>query len=55
MVDLAGASSIFEDEPMQRFWRDVHVMGQHVALNYEAGMRNYGRTLFGLDPDAMIY
>jgi hypothetical protein len=30
-------------------------MGQHVALNHEAGMRNYGRVLMGLDPDVPVY
>jgi hypothetical protein len=30
-------------------------MGQHVALNYEAGMRNYGRSLMGLEPDTPLY
>lgn len=55
LVDLAGVSSIFENDPLQRFWRDVHVMGQHVALNYEAGMRNYGRSLMGLEPDTTLY
>ena len=55
LMDLAGSRSIFEDNPLQRFWRDVHVMGQHVALNYEAGMRNYGRVLMGLEPDLPLY
>ena len=55
LMDLAGSRSIFEDNPMQRLWRDVHVMGQHVALNYEAGMRNYGRVLMGLEPDLPLY
>jgi 3-hydroxy-9,10-secoandrosta-1,3,5(10)-triene-9,17-dione monooxygenase len=55
LVDIAGARSIFESEPIQRFWRDLHAMGQHVALNYEAGMRNYGRVLMGLDPDVTLY
>ena len=55
LMDLAGSRSIFEDNPLQRFWRDVHAMGQHVALNYEAAMRNYGRVLMGLEPDAQIY
>jgi alkylation response protein AidB-like acyl-CoA dehydrogenase len=55
LMDLAGARSIFEDNPLQRFWRDVHAMGQHVALNYEAAMRNYGRVLMGLEPDAPFY
>jgi alkylation response protein AidB-like acyl-CoA dehydrogenase len=55
LVDLAGARSIFESESMQRFWRDLHAMGQHVALNYEAGMRNYGRVLMGLEPDSALF
>ena len=50
LVDLAGARSIFDNDPLQRFWRDVHVMGQHVALNHEAGMRNYGRVFDGPSP-----
>lgn len=55
LMDLAGSRSIFEDNPLQRFWRDVHAMGQHVALNYEAAMRNYGRVLMGLEPDVPLY
>ncbi len=55
LADLAGARSLFESEPLQRFWRDVHAIGQHVGVNYEAGMRNYGRALMGLDPDILVY
>jgi len=55
LVDIAGARSIFESESIQRFWRDLHAMGQHVALNYEAGIRNYGRVLMGLEPDLALY
>lgn len=55
LMDLAGSRSIFENNPLQRFWRDIHTMGQHVALNYEAGMRNYGRLLMGLEPDVPLY
>jgi 3-hydroxy-9,10-secoandrosta-1,3,5(10)-triene-9,17-dione monooxygenase len=55
LVDIAGARSIFESESIQRFWRDLHAMGQHAALNYETGMRNYGRVLMGLEPDVALY
>jgi alkylation response protein AidB-like acyl-CoA dehydrogenase len=55
LLDIAGARSIFESESIQRFWRDLHAMGQHVTLNYEAGIRNYGRVLMGLDPDLASY
>ena len=55
LLDIAGARSIFESESIQRFWRDLHATGQHVTLNYEAGLRNYGRVLMGLDPDLASY
>jgi 3-hydroxy-9,10-secoandrosta-1,3,5(10)-triene-9,17-dione monooxygenase len=55
LAEMAGARSIFESDPMQRFWRDVHVMGQHVALNYEAAMRNYGRVLMGLESEHPMF
>src|SRR5262249_40181273 len=55
LADIAGARALFEAEPLQRFWRDVHAIGQHVGVNYEAGMRNYGRALMGLDPDIAVY
>jgi len=55
LADIAGARALFETEPLQRFWRDVHAIGQHVGVNYEAGMRNYGRALMGLDPDIAVY
>ena len=55
LIELAGSSGIFEHEPIQRHFRDVHAMGQHVAVNYEAGLRNHGRVLMGLEPDAVLY
>lgn len=55
LAELAGARSLFESEPLQRFWRDVHAIGQHVGVNYEAAMRNYGRALMGLAPDIAVY
>lgn len=55
LIELAGSSGIFEHEPIQRHFRDVHAMGQHIAVNYEAGLRNYGRVLLGLEPDAVLY
>ena len=55
LADIAGARALFESEPLQRFWRDVHAIGQHAGLNYEAGMRNYGRALMGLEPDTPLY
>lgn len=51
----AGAFTIYAGNPMQRFWRDMHAIAQHVVFNYEVGMRNYGRHLLGQEPLQAIY
>lgn len=43
----AGASAIYMDAPLQRFWRDTHAVAQHVIMNHDTIMRNYGRQLSG--------
>ena len=51
----AGAASIYANAPLQRFWRDIHSIAQHVVQNYEIGMRNYGLYLLGQEPPPSIY
>jgi 3-hydroxy-9,10-secoandrosta-1,3,5(10)-triene-9,17-dione monooxygenase len=55
IMDFAGAGASYEHEPLQRFYRDMYMMGQHIALNYETSMRNYGKNLLGLPPDSVLY
>ena len=48
MYDLGGASSIRDDSPLQRAWRDAHAATQHVALG--SGVLEFaGRTLLGTE------
>src|SRR5207249_932094 len=47
----AGATAIFESQPFERRFRDVHAVTQQVQANprhFEA----VGRTLLGLDPNS---
>jgi 3-hydroxy-9,10-secoandrosta-1,3,5(10)-triene-9,17-dione monooxygenase len=47
----SGGESLYESSEMQRFWRDVHGVGQHAALNYDATVSGFGRHVFGLPPE----
>jgi alkylation response protein AidB-like acyl-CoA dehydrogenase len=49
LYNASGASALFETNPLERCFRDVHATTQHIATsgnNFETG----GRILFGLDP-----
>lgn len=54
-MDFAGVGASYDHEPMQRFCRDMYMLEQHIALNFEASMRNYGKNLLGLPPDSVLY
>jgi hypothetical protein len=48
MWQLAGASAIFASSPLERRFRDIHVVTQHAAVGttqYDAA----GRLVLGLD------
>ena len=48
LFELSGGRSLNLQHPVQRIWRDMHAVSQHIALHYESGMEAYGRTLVGL-------
>ncbi len=48
LMEAAGASAMAEFNPMQRYWRDSHTAGLHVASDYDVSMQHHGRYLVGL-------
>jgi len=53
VYDAAGISAMHTALPIERCWRDVHAVAQHVTMNtarYEAA----GRILFGLPPGQFV-
>jgi alkylation response protein AidB-like acyl-CoA dehydrogenase len=44
----AGASSLDASSPIQRHWRDVHAVAQHVANNFDSNLSAWGDRALGL-------
>jgi 3-hydroxy-9,10-secoandrosta-1,3,5(10)-triene-9,17-dione monooxygenase len=47
----AGGGAIYENNPLQRAWRDIHAANGHYAVNWDANGITYGRVALGLPPD----
>ena len=53
MYQAAGSTAIYEMSPLQRYFRDVHVVTQHRAVA-PATLELAGRMLLGLDTDTSM-
>lgn len=47
---LAGGTALFEDNRLERCFRDVHAAGQHIAVSPMSNLEPVGRVMLGLDP-----
>lgn len=48
LMQMAGASALRDESPIQRGWRDVRAISCHIFCNFNAAAENYGRLAFGL-------
>ena len=46
----SGGNAIYLDQPIQRYWRDIHAAGVHISLNWDAVGTMYGQHVLGLEP-----
>jgi 3-hydroxy-9,10-secoandrosta-1,3,5(10)-triene-9,17-dione monooxygenase len=51
----AGASSLFDTNPIQRFVRDVHAGAMQVAANWDEQAEAYGRVRMGMEPNSTLW
>ena len=49
-----GGIAIYETNPIQRAFRDVHAANAHYMLNWDINGAVYGRVALGLPPDAPL-
>lgn len=52
LVELAGARTVYDSDPLQALWRDVVTISTHTVVSRHLGMVPYGRMLLGLPPAA---
>jgi len=48
LMEAAGASAMADFNAMQRYWRDSHTAGLHVASDYDVSLQQHGRFMVGL-------
>jgi len=53
MYAAAGATALYTSFPLERAFRDVHAISQHIGVHARV-METAGRVLFGLEPDTPL-
>ncbi len=44
LVQITGAAGLYQHNPMQRYFRDIHALAQHAAMVWDVCGQNYGQV-----------
>jgi 3-hydroxy-9,10-secoandrosta-1,3,5(10)-triene-9,17-dione monooxygenase len=51
IFSVAGASGLYDGQPIQRAFRDLHAANSHITMMWDAQATTYGRIALGLPSD----
>ncbi len=51
LFEVGGAEYLYDDKPMQRFFRDIHAAQSHYALAWDVAAATTGKHMLGIAPD----
>ncbi|WP_163508806.1 acyl-CoA dehydrogenase family protein [Fodinicola acaciae] len=54
LLNVSGAGSFAEANPLQRIWRDLETASRHVQANTNVSREIYGRALLGVEEKAVL-
>lgn len=55
LFNVSGGAAIYDRNPLQRAWRDVHAALAHVSLRWDEAAERFGRDSFGLKPNNQFF
>ena len=50
LMSLGSARAFFDNNLLQRTWRDVHALSAHFTMNFQVAGELFGRLELGLEP-----
>jgi 3-hydroxy-9,10-secoandrosta-1,3,5(10)-triene-9,17-dione monooxygenase len=51
LFEVGGAEYLYDDKPMQRFFRDIHAAQNHYSLTWDVAAAAAGKYMLGIAPD----
>lgn len=54
LVRMMGAMGVFDDNPLNRYYRDIHTMTTQVGVAWDTTMPHWGRWALGLPPRGVM-
>lgn len=51
LIEVSGARSVYDTDPLQALFRDILTIGTHTVVSRQGAMVPYGRIMLGLPPE----